>query len=263
MITSSLQRILRELPGDARVLDVGGWGKPLRRADVVIDQMPYETRGLYGRDGEPPERFSKTTWVQRDICAREPWPFAEEEFDFVVCSQTLEDLRDPVWVCSELIRVGKAGYIEVPSRLEEQSYGIQGPWVGWGHHHWLVEVSPSRIEFVFKHHIVHGRPTAHFPSGFAASLSEEERVSQLWWQGAFAFGERVFIDPSSLDDYLDSFVARELGLRGAAPSGSPGPHRHALWRRAVGRLRRRMAHRSRTQHTTSETSNTPPWETLR
>ncbi len=59
----------------------------------------------------------------RDICDHEPYPFGDQEFDFVICSQTLEDVRDPIWVCSEINRIGKAGYIEVPSRLEEQSWG--------------------------------------------------------------------------------------------------------------------------------------------
>ena len=239
MITSSLERILRQLPDTARLLDVGGWGKPLRRADVVIDQMPYATRGLYGFDGEEPERFSERTWIQRDICDHDQWPFADDEFDFVVCSQTLEDLRDPVWVCTELARVGKAGYIEVPSRLEEQSYGIQGPWVGWGHHHWLVDIFPDGIEFVFKHHIVHGRPTSHFPAWFGASLKAEERVAQLWWEGSFRFGERVFIDPAALDTYLDSFVASELARR--APD-TPAPIR-STWERVLGGIGRRLDRR--------------------
>jgi hypothetical protein len=39
------------------VLDVGGWGRPFTRADWVLDLMPYETRGLYGRDGTGEERF--------------------------------------------------------------------------------------------------------------------------------------------------------------------------------------------------------------
>lgn len=242
MIASSLERILRDVPADARLLDVGGWGKPLRRADVVIDQMPYETRGLYGFDGEEPERFSEQTWIQRDICSRAPWPFGDDEFDFVVCSQTLEDLRDPVWVCSEIVRVGKAGYIEVPSRLEEQSYWIQGPWVGWGHHHWLVDVFPGRIEFVFKHHIIHGRPTAHFPAWFGASLPAEERVLQLWWEGAFEFAERIYVDPPALDSYLDTFVAQELARRAPAVPASTTPASIGL-RRLLGGLGRRLAGR--------------------
>jgi ubiquinone/menaquinone biosynthesis C-methylase UbiE len=49
--------------------------------------------------GPLPEGFTRDTWVQRDICDHEPWPFEDRQFDFVVCSHTLEDVRDPVWVC--------------------------------------------------------------------------------------------------------------------------------------------------------------------
>ena len=115
MLDASRDRILRELPDDALVLDIGGWGKPFPRADWVVDVKDYATRGVYGSEpGE--ERFGLKTWVQRDICAAEPLPFEDEQFDFVVCSHTLEDVRDPVWVSSEINRVGRAGYIEVPSR---------------------------------------------------------------------------------------------------------------------------------------------------
>lgn len=244
MISSSLERLHAVVPEGALLLDVGGWGKPLRRADVVIDQMPYATRGLYGFDGDGPERFDERTWVEWDICERRPWPFADAAFDFVVCSQTLEDLRDPVWVCSELVRVARAGYVEVPSRLEEQSYGVQGPWVGWGHHHWFVDVSPGGIEFVFKHHVVHGRPGASFPSGFAAALTEEERVSQLWWTGSFTYGERVLGDADGVDGYLDGFVAAELARRAWSPATPVVRGPASVWRRAGGRVRQAARRRS-------------------
>ncbi len=139
MLKASRERV-EALPADARVLDVGGFAAPLHRADWVLDLMAWETRGLYGATDPALERFSAQTWVQRDICSREPWPFAEGAFDFAVCSHTLEDVRDPVWVCSELSRVARAGYVEVPSRLVEQSFGVQGGWVGWGQHHWLIDV---------------------------------------------------------------------------------------------------------------------------
>ena len=213
MLDESRERILREVAGDALVLDVGGWGRPLPRADWVIDMKEHATRGLYGREPGGEERFGPDTWVQRDICAPEPWPFDDNQFDFVVCSHTLEDVRDPVSVCAEMARVGKAGYIETPSRLEEQSYGFQGPWVGWGHHHWLVEVEGDRIEFVFKHHVMHGRDSDHFPAGFQETLAPEERVTTLWWTGSFDFGERFFTDAGELDPYLADFVSRELERR--------------------------------------------------
>ncbi|MCL4421785.1 MAG: methyltransferase domain-containing protein [Actinobacteria bacterium] len=234
MIHESLERLSQILAEDDLVLDVGGWARPFSRADLVLDQMPYETRGLYGHDGEGPERFDASSWIQRDICAREPWPFSDNQIDFAICSQTLEDVRDPLWVCAELVRVAKAGYIEVPSRLEEQTYGIQGPWVGWGHHRWLVDISDRRIEFVFKHHIIHGKPAAHFPATFAGNLKPAERVQSLWWKGTFEFSERTFQDPQALDDYLSSFVSCELQRRGFHAQLHP---RATRWRsRAAGTL---------------------------
>jgi hypothetical protein len=208
MLEASRDLILQRLNDGDAVLDVGGWAQPFGRADWVIDLLPYETRGLYGEAPDPArERFSSTSWVQHDVCAREPWPFEDGQFDFVICSHTLEDLRDPVWVCGELARVGKAGYIEVPSRLEEQSYGVQGPWVGWGHHHWLIDIVDGRIEFVFKHHVMHGRRSDHFPPGFCDALSPEERVQTLWWEGDFEFRERIILDAAELDAYLAEFVS--------------------------------------------------------
>jgi hypothetical protein len=237
MLEASTKRIVEMVDDDARVLDIGGWGKPFTRADWVLDQMPYETRGLYGRDGDGEERFGPETWVQRDICDREPFPFDDDHFDFVICSHTLEDIRDPIWVCQEINRVGRAGYIEVPSRLEEQTYGVHGPWVGWAHHRWLVDVTPGRIEFTFKPHVLHGRPIDRFPAGFNLQLTEEERVETLWWTGSFECGERIFIDDAKeLDDYLADYVA--ANGRGWKPPRPPLPRRvRSLAREAVRRLR--------------------------
>ena len=231
MLDSSLARIL-DLPGDWVVLDIGGWGKPLVRADWVIDLMPYETRGLYGRAGEGPERFTADTWIERDVCDHEPFPFADKTIDFAICSHTLEDIRDPIWVCHELNRVAKAGYVEVPSRLEEQSYGFQGPWTGWGHHHWLVDVDEDGLEFVFKHAPVHGRDEDRFPAGFRATLTEEERVQTLWWEGSFSYRERVMMSAEEVDPYLADFVARHR-----PPTPERSPARRGL--RSLRRLARR------------------------
>ena len=230
MLESSLQQILQSIGPDDVVLDIGGWGKPFTRADWVMDLMPYDTRGLYGRDGPEPERFSAETWVRRDICDREPYPFGDKSVDFVVCSHTLEDVRDPIWVCDEMVRIAKAGYVEVPSRLEEQSYGFQGPWAGWGHHRWLIDKRDGGLDFVFKHHVLHNRESDRFPPGFQETLAPDERVVSLWWEDSFEYGERVFVSAEELDPYLSDFVSS---------------HRHriepARWRaQALRALRRRL-----------------------
>jgi hypothetical protein len=217
VLADSVARLEAILSPGARVLDVGGWGKPLARADFVLDLMPHATRGLYGRDGDGPERFGEDSWLQLDICdSARPWPFADGEFDFAVCSHTLEDVRDPVHVCRELQRVARAGYIEVPSRLEEQSPMATQPGVGWTHHRWLVDVdaAAATIDFVFKHGVIYADRRFQFPPGFHAGLSEAERVSTLWWDGSFEARERVFMSADELDPYLEGFVDDELARRG-------------------------------------------------
>ena len=219
MRAASRHLLLERIGDDDLVLDVGGWGDPFERADWVIDFLPFETRGFYERLGWrergpwPPERFTEDTWVVHDICAREPWPFADGQFDFVICSHTLEDVRDPVWVCSELVRVGKAGYVEVPSRLEEQAWGAYGRYVGSAHHHWLVDVEGSHIDFVFKPHDIASVPDLYFPKGFYEGLSDEERVQRLWWEGDFSCRERWFLGSGPYHEYLREFVAREAAHR--------------------------------------------------
>src|ERR1700736_1454159 len=120
MLDVSRARLLELLSDGDLVLAAGGGASPFPRADWVIDLLAYEERGLYGPAPDPAaERFTPDTWVQRDMCAREPWPFADRQFDFAVCSHTLEDVRDPVWAAAELQGGGRAGYIEVPTREEE------------------------------------------------------------------------------------------------------------------------------------------------
>jgi Methyltransferase domain len=233
MLAASRAALLTRLGESDSLLDVGGWAQPLARADWVIDVMPHASRGMYVRQGwaEPdpePERFSAETWVELDICQREPWPFADGRFDFVTCSQTLEDIRDPIWVCGEMARVARAGYVEVPSRLEEQSYGIQGPFVGWPHHRWLIESRGSHLEFVSKPSGLENRPATHFPAGFWESLSPEERVVTLWWEGTFTAAERIFSEGAEWEEHLEGFVAREMAERGVTRPR----------RRRLGRLRR-------------------------
>jgi hypothetical protein len=174
--------------------------------------MPYETRGLYGADPDP-ERFSAETWVRRDVCAREPWPFADDEFDFVVCAHTLEDVRDPVWVCEEIARVGRAGYVEFPSRLEEQAYGFDGPWSGWNHHRWLCEADRERgeVRFTFKYDLVH-LEQFRFPGWFRDGLSAEQRVDWLWWEDGFAAREVIHMEPEELFAELRAFRDAHIGL---------------------------------------------------
>lgn len=196
MYPPNVDRIIATLnPGDV-VLDIGGWGCPLNRATHVMDSMQYETRGYYAKVGgiayQGPERehFSRSTWIQRDICDREPYPFADKSVDFVVCSHTLEDVRDPIWVCSEMRRIAKRGYLETPSRLAESCRGWESPRIaGLTHHRWLVEVAGNRVTFMHKVHALHKHWRYTLPPSFFRGLTAEQRITWLFWEDSFDFAE--------------------------------------------------------------------------
>lgn len=200
MWPENVERI-KQLAGDGLVLDIGGWADPLPRADYVVDVCPYETRGIgyhgignwpRGRvfpDPQPGERFSKRTWILHDICSTNPFPFPDKMFDFVVCSHTLEDIRDPIHVCAEIVRIGKAGYIETPSRLWEQTRRLSGM-VGEGHHRWMVEMGDNHVRFLMKPHFLHTEKKYFVPLTYVeATRTEADRVTFLFWKDAFTFEE--------------------------------------------------------------------------
>jgi hypothetical protein len=194
MYEANARRILETVQPDDVVVDIGGWARRFRRANYVIDGQPIETRGLYLEpQGGERECFTKATWVQRDICDREPLPFADKSIDFVICSHTLEDLRDPLWVCAEMIRIAKRGYVEVPSREAESCRRVRVRHVGWDHHRWLIEIVGTQITFLMKSHLIHDRWRFSLPASHLRKLPEQRHVQWLFWEDEFQYTERLVI----------------------------------------------------------------------
>jgi len=204
-IESSIKR------GD-RVLDVGGWWKPLARANVVIDILPYETRGGGGIIGtKKKEHFSKKNWIEFDICSGK-WPFKDKEFDFVHCGQTVEDVRDPIFVCKEMMRVGKRGVITVPTIWIECQKGIDAYpesslYRGFDKHRWLVRVLENGLIFI---------PKLCSLMAFEYVGKEIKRkyinYHRIWsdiffWEGEFDVQELSFQGFRELKPILDDYFA--------------------------------------------------------
>ncbi len=211
MLKENAYKLSEILKPEARVLDIGGWAMPFNRANYVIDIQPYETRGKFGHQGSSNEYFTPETWIVRDLCNHEPYPFPDKYFDCVICSHTLEDIRDPIWVCSEIIRIGKSGYIEMPSLESELTLGLENRrYVGRTHHRWLVEITDNKITFIFKPHKIHAswkyyvRNQNHIAQSAGA-------VQFLFWEHSFECEEQIMIPGKLLDDFLQS---RALSIRG-------------------------------------------------
>ena len=146
---------LNKLNEGSTILDIGGWFDPLNLATHVVDLFPYETRRCkLSLSKEEEEVFSRDTWFQKNFLSPDlKLPFSDNFFDFVVCCHTLEDLENPLYLLSEIERIGKAGYIEVPSRLDEQTMGIRdriSDESGHPHHHWIIDNKSNTLEFYNK-----------------------------------------------------------------------------------------------------------------
>jgi SAM-dependent methyltransferase len=204
ILRSNLPR-LRGLAGAAeRVLDIGGWYQPFNLATHVVDLQPYATRRTHeALDPQDHERFSAETWCVIDVCAP-PWPYPDRFFDFVICSNLLEDVRDPIAVCGELCRVGRAGYIETPSRVREifskgrlfTLRALRGsvPEIGFYHHRWFVETEGSHLRFTAKTTaLAEDRRQYLTRRDLGRKLTEAESGLGLFWEGGFTY-EEVFAD---------------------------------------------------------------------
>lgn len=162
MIPALLPEISRRMMAAPRALDVGGWNTQMNAATHVVDHLSYETRMVRSHDPWNTPRFSAATWLQRDICDRQPWPFPDKFFDFCMCSHVLEDVRDPLWVLSELARVASAGYLETPKPEEELltwKKAFRPGKIGAAHHRWFVAFRPeeSLVEFRMKPYDLYAR----------------------------------------------------------------------------------------------------------
>jgi Methyltransferase domain len=215
MYPPNVESLLKRLTPADVVLDVGGWACPFNRAQWVLDAEPFATRGYYrtfggaASQGGDQEWFTAETWVQRDICDHKPWPFADKQFDFVVCSHTLEDIRDPLWVCSELMRVGKRGYIEVPSRAWETCRAVEHPRLaGLSHHRWLIDIGDHSIRFLPKYHLIHSHWRFSLPAGFLRRLRPEQSIQWLWWEREFSYEEVTIHGIDNQRAELANYVSR-------------------------------------------------------
>jgi SAM-dependent methyltransferase len=108
-----------------KVLEVGGGNHPDPRAQVVVDK--------YVEDNTHRSGNLKVLKNQRFLQADgEHLPFADHEFDYVICRHVLEHVDDPIQFVKEQARVAKMGYMETPSLLGEYIAPKQS-------HRWVIQ----------------------------------------------------------------------------------------------------------------------------
>lgn len=197
---------LHQRQPQAKILDIGGWFAPCKQATHMVDIMPFDTLNTAGAYGNGSLRIKPENYHQLDLGKIDRLPFQDQEFDFVICRHTLEDIKDPIKICREMIRVAKAGYIETPHRAYESTKGVERHWwCGHYHHRWLVEILGNKIIFQFKPHNLHSSRKFFFRCFPWQKVREEFKNTSLLWEKSFEFEERIIIDYQDLKKDLAEF----------------------------------------------------------
>ena len=212
-LSENIKFVMSRIRENDSVLDIGGWWKPFNRADYVIDYLPYATRGGGGSIGQAIEKFIENTWIQLDIC-KDRLPFPNKCFDFVYCGNILEDVRDPIKVCQEIIRVGQSGYIESPTIWIECQHGVDDDpladaYPGFNNHRWLVYVINNKLTFIPKLPILSAK-TFISPEEKDLYLQNHKMWNfGLYWTDRFEIDIVIYPNRDQyidlIQDYFDTF----------------------------------------------------------
>lgn len=125
---------------DFKVIDVGGsyvgWSSNYVDAIADFNDISLEQQNL------------KIKHFKCDITHPDSWneilSYVEKngKFDFCICTHTLEDIMNPVYVSEQIQKIAKEGYIAVPSKYRELSRfecGNNG-YRGHIHHRWIFDI---------------------------------------------------------------------------------------------------------------------------
>jgi 2-polyprenyl-3-methyl-5-hydroxy-6-metoxy-1,4-benzoquinol methylase len=113
--------LIRSIPPQARVLDVGPGGTPHPRATVLLERN-FDAAEAAAQRGHAPMAESEKEIVYFDGGR---FPFADGAFDYVICSHVLEHVEDVPAFVGELTRVAPRGYLEFPTILYEYLYNFR------------------------------------------------------------------------------------------------------------------------------------------
>ena len=197
-------------PRPQEILDVGGGAQPHAAATEILDLFDYDFVRQYSCQTDY-ARLEDQQWTTFDICSRQPWPYGDGEFDFSICAHTMEDLKDPLWVCRELMRVSKTGYIEFPSRFQESIHGLVRRGVtGWPHHRWMIEAIGQTLLFIPKLHHMNGSPRLYLPASFRKQRAASH--TSFFWSGRFNAYELLIHVEDYQREYISQFGGRHTYL---------------------------------------------------
>lgn len=194
-------------PND-NILDIGGSMKQhqLIHVDTLVDIIRPET-APYGKS-----KLLAKNFVQLDI-TKEKLPFKDNEFDFCLCTHTLEDLYNPFLLLNEMSRVSKRGYISTPSMGKDMEYSHYNltDWKtgprrvpGIGHHKWFFYNEKGVMQIIPKNYPL------LYTSKFHITKWLGEIEFEKYWEGKINYKEIKDLNFYKLIEIYDNFLKENI-----------------------------------------------------
>lgn len=103
---------IKSIKENDKVLEIGPGATPFHRSDVFLEKAYDSEKELIAQSGHVGvlKTDKKIVYYKGD-----KFPFKDKEFDYIICSHVLEHVEGVNEFLSEIVRVGKAGYIEFPT----------------------------------------------------------------------------------------------------------------------------------------------------
>lgn len=187
-----------------KVLDIGG--SMMQHKEIKVDTLadiihpedaPYE-----------PSKLLANRFIKVDI-TREKLPFADKQFDVVLCTHVLEDLPSPFLIMDEMARVAKRGLIVTPSM------GFDMKFTPIDYTNWLTGARRVPGEAHHKWFFVkEGNVLKVIPKIFPILYTEEFQVTkwkggcemEYYWNGIIKYIEFPGLNTHTLIDEYKRFV---------------------------------------------------------
>jgi hypothetical protein len=120
-----------------RVIDIGGANSfNSKDNDAVIDirEPLIKTKHTFVGNIDEPEIWEN---VLKHVAKHGKW-------DYAICTHTLEDIHNPIYVCKQIEKIAKKGLIVEPSKFRELSK-FSGNFRGFIHHNWIFDIRDGEL----------------------------------------------------------------------------------------------------------------------
>lgn len=159
-----------------KVLEIGPGATPHERSDVFLEKTFETEEELIAQSGHV-----GTLETNKPIIYYKgnTFPFKDKEFDYIICSHVLEHVDDVEHFLSEIMRIGKRGYLEFPTIYYDYLHNIE-------EHQNMLLVKKNKIFWCKKEETPIPQLTNF--TNFFRSLQHnnyrfQKEVNSLWHQG--------------------------------------------------------------------------------